>query len=139
MGENRTYVQPFGWLLTAIIAVSNCEDALWRESEETDWDSRQGAIETSNELAQQESELQVLDAEFSDDLTTEEYAKKMKKRQEIEEKHTKNLMVIQMNYKMKEDHHQKRQTQLETTLEEQRTEMQTAKELVQAMDCSYNF
>lgn len=138
MGKNRAYVTINTERLRCALEIQNKEYAIIKWNENLSRLSYESGNRNTAILDRQECELQGVDpGDFDDNFSTEEYARIMKKRQQIETKYQRELDAEMRKTKTAEDAIQRMLTLTETALKELRARKETYDDFVQSIECSY--
>ncbi len=138
MGKNRDYVTINTARLFCTMEISNKEFKAIQLNETLANLSYESGNRITAILDRQECALQGVDpGDFDDDFSTEEYAKIMKQRQQIETQYQREVDAEMRRVKTAENTIQRQATLVETSLKELRARKETYDEFMNSIDCSY--
>ncbi len=138
MGKNRAFLTMNAARNFCTLEISNKEFKAIELNETKAWLAYCSGNRTNKILDRQEAELQAIDpGDFDDSFSTEEYAKLMKKRQQIEIKYQREVDAELARTQSAEKLIDRQATQVETSLKELRARKETYDEYMQSIECSY--
>lgn len=136
-GSNRAYVQALGSELLYTDMISSLEFELTNISEEIAWLSHLSSEEISQLTSEMENELQSYDIDFDGEIDVNEATKIMRKRQDIETKFQTMIDSVLAKANKSEKFLNQRKTLKETMLSNFRAWLDSLKEWLGKVDCSY--
>ncbi|MCX4275061.1 MAG: hypothetical protein OSJ27_04665 [Candidatus Gastranaerophilales bacterium] len=138
MGKNRDFVTISIARNFCTLEISNKEFKAIELNETLSRLSYESGNRVNQILDRQEAALQGIDpGDFNDDFSTAEYAKLMKKRQQIETQYQREVDAEMARVHTAEKAIERQATMVETSLKELRARKETYDEFMQSIDCSY--
>ncbi len=137
MGKNRAFLTVFTTRLFWKLQISTWEDKLTALQDDLAYLAAKSANIVNRILDRQESELQMLDVNFDDDLSVEDYGSIMSQRQQIENNYQRQIDQEMAKTNVSEKFLQKQQTSIETRLQVARANEESCGEFMNSIDCGY--